>query len=135
MVAGALLGVGVINSSVADENDPAFALLYEPISSSDPIIRSGAILGLALAYAGTGKIEVPNSAALHPSTDAASHVRSCCRRSVDSFEAPPAFLLHDHEPLWTAASQSPHGAVSTEVSIKICNCEVRSPRPDCFALW
>ncbi|KAK9860437.1 hypothetical protein WJX84_011035 [Apatococcus fuscideae] len=58
VVAGALLGVGVINSSVADENDPAFALLYEPISSSDPVIRSGAILGLALAYAGTGKSEV-----------------------------------------------------------------------------
>lgn len=78
MVAGALLGVGVINSSVADENDPAFALLYEPISSSDPIIRSGAILGLALAYAGTGKLEVLNSACLHPFTESARHVQSCC---------------------------------------------------------
>ncbi|KAK9865857.1 hypothetical protein WJX84_007244 [Apatococcus fuscideae] len=58
VVAGALLGVGIINSSVADENDPAFALLYEPMNSSDPVIRSGAILGLALAYAGTGKMEV-----------------------------------------------------------------------------
>ena len=78
MVAGALLGVGVINSSVADENDPAFALLYEPIGSSDPVIRSGAILGMALAYAGTGKIEVIAPASRTHGVH--QHMRCCTRK-------------------------------------------------------
>lgn len=54
--AGALLGIGVINSGVHDETDPALALLSEYIdeeSEEDPLLRSSALLGLALAYAGS----------------------------------------------------------------------------------
>ncbi len=83
VVAGALLGVGVINSSVADENDPAFALLFEPISSSDPVIRSGAILGLALAYAGTGKMEV----CCRPSSPITLYMYQTCKRMEHSWVA------------------------------------------------
>jgi len=36
----------------------AFALISDYVSNSDPGIRSGAILGLGLAYAGTQREEV-----------------------------------------------------------------------------
>mmetsp|Transcript_17190 Transcript_17190/g.44108 ORF Transcript_17190/g.44108 Transcript_17190/m.44108 type:complete len:912 (-) Transcript_17190:167-2902(-) len=58
VVAGALLAVGVVNCCVQNENDPAFALLYESVSKDNPAIRVGAIMGLGLAYAGTCKEEV-----------------------------------------------------------------------------
>jgi len=38
--------------------DPAYALLFEHVSSADPSIRLHAVMGLALAYAGTQKEEV-----------------------------------------------------------------------------
>lgn len=41
-----------------DEMDPAYALLFEHVSSADPSIRLHAVMGLALAYAGTQKEEV-----------------------------------------------------------------------------
>lgn len=37
---------------------PAFALISDYVSNSDPGIRAGAILGLGLAYAGTQREEV-----------------------------------------------------------------------------
>ena len=40
------------------ENDPAFALLYDFVGKDAPGVRVGAIMGLALAYAGTAKEEV-----------------------------------------------------------------------------
>jgi len=58
VVAGALLAVGVVNCCVQNENDPAFALLYESVSKDSPAVRVGAIMGLGLAYAGTCKEEV-----------------------------------------------------------------------------
>ena len=58
MVAGALLAIGVVNCGVQNENDPAFALISDYATNSDPGIRAGAILGLGLAYAGTQKEEV-----------------------------------------------------------------------------
>ncbi|KAG2494897.1 hypothetical protein HYH03_006832 [Edaphochlamys debaryana] len=58
VVAGALLAIGVVNSCVQNENDPAFALISDYVSNSDLNIRTGAILGLGLAYAGTGREEV-----------------------------------------------------------------------------
>ena len=41
-----------------DEVDPAFALLYEHVSAPDPSVRLHAIMGLAIAYAGTQKEQV-----------------------------------------------------------------------------
>ena len=58
VVAGALLAIGIVNACVQNENDPAFALIYDYVSHADPNIRTGAILGLGLAYAGTNREEV-----------------------------------------------------------------------------
>lgn len=58
VVAGALLGVGIVNSNIRDEYDPAFALLSEHVTAADTGVRLGAIMGLALAYAGTCRSEV-----------------------------------------------------------------------------
>ncbi|GLC40481.1 hypothetical protein PLESTB_000708900 [Pleodorina starrii] len=58
VVAGALLAIGVVNSCVQNENDPAFALIADYVSNTDVNVRTGAILGLGLAYAGTGREEV-----------------------------------------------------------------------------
>ncbi|KAK9903923.1 hypothetical protein WJX75_000553 [Coccomyxa subellipsoidea] len=58
VVAGALLAVGILNSGVQHENDPAYALLYDFVEKHDPVVRIGAIMGLGLAYAGTQKEEV-----------------------------------------------------------------------------
>jgi 26S proteasome regulatory subunit N1 len=52
VVAGALLAIGIVNTTVQNENDPAFALISDYVSNSDQTIRIGAILGLGLAYAG-----------------------------------------------------------------------------------
>lgn len=52
--AGALLGLGIVNSGVRHENDPALGLLEEYILSSVPCVRVGANMGLGLAYAGSG---------------------------------------------------------------------------------
>lgn len=53
--AGALLAVGIVNSSVKNECDPARALLAEDLANPNPNIRIGAIYGLGLAYTGTGR--------------------------------------------------------------------------------
>eukprot|EP00798_Chlamydomonas_sp_ICE-L_P009842 gene9842-7728_t len=58
VVAGALLGIGVVNACVQNENDPAFALLSEYLEHSDVNIRTGAILGLGLAYAGSNRLDM-----------------------------------------------------------------------------
>ncbi|KAI3856821.1 hypothetical protein MKX03_014139 [Papaver bracteatum] len=53
VISGALLGVGVVNSSVKHECDPAMALLSDYVNKEDSTVRIGAIMGLGLAYAGT----------------------------------------------------------------------------------
>ncbi|KAG8386850.1 hypothetical protein BUALT_Bualt03G0191900 [Buddleja alternifolia] len=53
VIAGALLGVGIVNCNVQNECDPAVALLADYVDKEDPSIRIGAIMGLGLAYAGT----------------------------------------------------------------------------------
>lgn len=58
VVAGALLGVGIIASGVVDEVDPALAILSEYVSREEVNIRCGAIIGLGIAYAGRSKTEV-----------------------------------------------------------------------------
>lgn len=58
VVAGALLGVGIVNCGIRNDCDPALALLGDFIEKDDTIIRIGAILGLGIAYAGTNKDEL-----------------------------------------------------------------------------
>ncbi|XP_038972855.1 26S proteasome non-ATPase regulatory subunit 2 homolog A-like isoform X2 [Phoenix dactylifera] len=58
VVAGALLGVGIVNCGVKNDCDPALALLIDFVNKEDTIIRIGAILGLGIAYAGSHKDEL-----------------------------------------------------------------------------
>ncbi|KAK6919119.1 26S proteasome non-ATPase regulatory subunit RPN1, C-terminal [Dillenia turbinata] len=53
VIAGALLGVGIVNSGIKNDCDPALALLGDYLDREDPLIRIGAIMGLGVAYAGT----------------------------------------------------------------------------------
>ncbi|CAI9089333.1 OLC1v1023892C4 [Oldenlandia corymbosa var. corymbosa] len=53
VIAGALLGVGIVNCGVKNDCDPALALLADYVDREDSSIRIGAIMGLALAYAGS----------------------------------------------------------------------------------
>eukprot|EP00232_Nephroselmis_pyriformis_P011581 CAMPEP_0182890528 /NCGR_PEP_ID=MMETSP0034_2-20130328/22707_1 /TAXON_ID=156128 /ORGANISM="Nephroselmis pyriformis, Strain CCMP717" /LENGTH=887 /DNA_ID=CAMNT_0025024083 /DNA_START=1 /DNA_END=2664 /DNA_ORIENTATION=- len=58
VVAGALLAVGIINTGVRNECDPAFALLHDSVNKDSDSVRIGAIMGLGLAYAGCHKEDV-----------------------------------------------------------------------------
>lgn len=40
------------------EMDPAYALLFESVSKDNATVRIGAIMGLGIAYAGTGRTEI-----------------------------------------------------------------------------
>eukprot|EP01102_Stenamoeba_stenopodia_P019910 TRINITY_DN7614_c0_g2_i2.p1 TRINITY_DN7614_c0_g2~~TRINITY_DN7614_c0_g2_i2.p1 ORF type:complete len:698 (-),score=106.83 TRINITY_DN7614_c0_g2_i2:73-2166(-) len=53
--AGALLAVGIVNSSVRNECDPARALLSDDLTSTNNNIRIAAIFGLGLSYTGTAR--------------------------------------------------------------------------------
>jgi len=53
--AGALLAVGIVNSGVRNDCDPALALLTEYIENPNALMKTGAILGLGLAYAGSAR--------------------------------------------------------------------------------
>lgn len=65
--AGALLAIGIMNSGVRLDADPALALLSDPdtLTNKDkPLNQTTSIMGLGLAYAGTQKQEVLDI--LHP---------------------------------------------------------------------
>ncbi|KAL5063726.1 hypothetical protein RYX36_025463 [Vicia faba] len=53
VIAGALLGVGIVNCSIKNDCDLAMALLGDYIDKEDSSIRIGAIMGLGIAYAGS----------------------------------------------------------------------------------
>ncbi|KAL5063724.1 hypothetical protein RYX36_025461 [Vicia faba] len=53
VIAGALLGVGIVNCSIKNDCDPAMALLGDYIDKEDSSIKIGAIMGLGIAYAGS----------------------------------------------------------------------------------
>lgn len=53
VIAGALLGVGVVNCGIKNDCDPALALLGDYVDKEDPAIRIGAIMGLGITYANT----------------------------------------------------------------------------------
>lgn len=52
IISGALLALGIVNCRVTNDCDPAQALLGDYASSSDDVLRIGAMLGLGIAYAG-----------------------------------------------------------------------------------
>ncbi|KAH7576981.1 hypothetical protein ACOSP7_002314 [Xanthoceras sorbifolium] len=52
VIAGALLGVGIVNCNINNDCDPALALLGDYVNKEDPSVRIGAIMGLGIAYAG-----------------------------------------------------------------------------------
>ncbi|KAL5056240.1 hypothetical protein RYX36_036922 [Vicia faba] len=52
VIAGALLGVGIVNCSIKNYCDPAMAL-GDYVDKEDSSIRIGAIMGLGIAYAGS----------------------------------------------------------------------------------
>lgn len=56
--AGACLAVGILSSGVRNESDPALALLSEHVESPKSTIRTAAICGLGIAYAGAQKPEI-----------------------------------------------------------------------------
>ncbi|KAG1451039.1 hypothetical protein G6F56_008187 [Rhizopus delemar] len=56
--AGALLAIGILNTSVREESDPALALLSEHIESGSTAIKQAAVFGLGLAYAGSARTEI-----------------------------------------------------------------------------
>jgi 26S proteasome regulatory subunit N1 len=58
--AGALLAIGIINSGVRIDSDPAMALLSDPdnLESKSIPIRVASIIGLGLSYAGSNKEEL-----------------------------------------------------------------------------
>lgn len=58
VVAGALLGVGIVNCGIKNDCDPALAILNDFISKDDPMTRIGSIMGLGIAYAGSQKEEL-----------------------------------------------------------------------------
>ncbi|KAJ9170913.1 hypothetical protein P3X46_018975 [Hevea brasiliensis] len=53
VIAGALLGVGIVNCGIKNDCDPALALLGDYTDKEDSSIRIGAIMGLGIAYAGS----------------------------------------------------------------------------------
>ncbi|EOX99514.1 26S proteasome regulatory subunit S2 1A isoform 6 [Theobroma cacao] len=61
VIAGALLGVGIVNCGVNNDCDPALALLSEYIGKEDSSIRIGAIMGLGIAYAGAQNEQIRSS--------------------------------------------------------------------------
>lgn len=56
--AGALLAVGLLNTGVRNECDPALALLTEYVEGSNPMMKISALFGLGMAYVGSQKEEV-----------------------------------------------------------------------------
>ncbi|KAH7860218.1 hypothetical protein Vadar_010834 [Vaccinium darrowii] len=58
VLAGAFLGVGIVNCGIKNECHPALALLADSINKGDSSVRIGAIMGLGLAYAGSHNEEV-----------------------------------------------------------------------------
>ncbi|EGS21474.1 26S proteasome regulatory subunit rpn1-like protein [Thermochaetoides thermophila DSM 1495] len=58
--AGAYLAIGIMNSGVRLDSDPAMALLADndKLNHKNPLIRVAAIMGLGLAYAGSNKDEL-----------------------------------------------------------------------------
>ncbi len=55
---GALLACGIVNTGVRNECDPALALLSDYVLHDSMVMRTGAVFGLGLAYAGSNRADV-----------------------------------------------------------------------------
>ncbi|OWP06475.1 hypothetical protein B2J93_9248 [Marssonina coronariae] len=60
ILAGAMLAIGIMNSGVRMDSDPALALLSDEdrLNHKSPAVRVASIMGLGLAYAGSNRNEV-----------------------------------------------------------------------------
>jgi 26S proteasome regulatory subunit N1 len=59
IIAGSYLGFGIVSSGIKDENDPVFAILLEKLElSTKQIHKIGALMGLSIAYAGSGRADL-----------------------------------------------------------------------------
>ncbi|EGR51985.1 uncharacterized protein TRIREDRAFT_120153 [Trichoderma reesei QM6a] len=60
ITAGSMLAIGIMNSGVRLESEPAIALLgdADKLHHENPLVRTGCLMGLGLAYAGSNKEEV-----------------------------------------------------------------------------
>lgn len=58
--AGSMLAIGIMNSGVRLDSEPALALLgdADKLGHENPLVRTAAIMGLGLSYAGSGKEDV-----------------------------------------------------------------------------
>lgn len=58
--AGAMLAIGIMNSGVQIDSDPALALLgdADKLEHKNPMVRAASIMGLGLSYAGSNKDDV-----------------------------------------------------------------------------
>ncbi|CAG9827533.1 unnamed protein product [Diabrotica balteata] len=56
--AGALLALGIVNCRVKNECDPALALLGDYVNSDNGTLQCLALIGIALAYAGTHREDI-----------------------------------------------------------------------------
>lgn len=53
-----MIGIGLFSSGIVDENLTAKAFLESELESKDELCRLGAIVGLGMAYAGSGNEEL-----------------------------------------------------------------------------
>ena len=53
-----MLACGIVNTGVRNPADPAMALLSDYVLNDKNIIRTGAVFGLGLAYAGSNREDV-----------------------------------------------------------------------------
>lgn len=59
IIAGSYLGFGIVSSGIKDENDPVYAILLEKLEqSTKQIHKIGALMGLSIAYAGSGRADL-----------------------------------------------------------------------------
>lgn len=58
--AGSLLGIGIVSANIHDDAEAALALLQEYVTYPKKAMQSSAIMGLGIAFAGSGNQEVMN---------------------------------------------------------------------------
>ena len=60
IAAGAMLAIGIMNSGVRIDSEPAMALLgdSDKLNHKNPLVRTACIMGLGLSYAGSNKEEL-----------------------------------------------------------------------------
>lgn len=70
--AGALLATGILNCAVRTEADAAWALLAEYVENKSVPLKTSAIIGLGLAYAGSQREDIMPSLLQHVADDSVS---------------------------------------------------------------